>query len=114
MEENAPQQARPGVRTGIPLKLSAETVAVPQLHIEVGIGHVYKDKSDGSLWTLTGLRSGRSVILTSNADGREYRDRVPVDTTLPDDYEYVGCDHENHCCTSHRTHVMPHRGCMMR
>lgn len=111
MEENTP---RPGVRTGIPLKLSAETLATPKLRIPVGIGHIYRDKSDGSEWTLTALRSGRSVILASTAPGGGIRDRVAVDTTLPDDYEHVGCDHVNHCCTQHRTHVMPHRGCMMR
>lgn len=114
MEDNAPRPARPAPRVGIPLKLSAETLATPKLRIEVGIGHIYKDKSDGSLWTLTGLRGGRTVILMSNTPDGGYRDRVPVDTTLPDDYEYVGCDHENHCCVQHRTHVMPHRGCMMR
>lgn len=112
MSEQAPRPARAAPRIGIPLKLSAETLAQPELRIPIGIGFTYRDKSTGDVWTLTGLRSGRSVILQSEAG--EVRDRVPVDTTLPDEYEHVGCDHENHCCTTHRTHVMPHRGCMMR
>lgn len=113
MEDTTPRQARPAIRTGIPLKLSEETLAMPPIRISLGIGHIYKDKTAGSLWTLTGLRSGRTVILTSTTEGGGFRDRVPVDT-LADDYEHVGCDHENHCCTLHRTHVTPHRGCMMR
>jgi hypothetical protein len=110
--EDTSRQARPGVRTGIPLRLSVETLATPELRIPVGIGFTYRDKSTGVVWTLSALRSGRSVILRSEAG--EVRDRVDVDTTLPDDYEHLGCDHDNHCCTIHRTHVMPHRGCMMR
>jgi hypothetical protein len=80
------------------------------IRIAVGIGHTYKDKTDGTMWTLTALRSGRAVILTS---GTENRDRVPLED-LADNYEHVGCDHDNHCCIKHRTHVMPHRGCMLR
>lgn len=82
--------------------------------IPVGIGFTYRDKATGEVWTLSGLRSGRTVILTSSAPGAASRDRVPVDTTLAEDYEHVGCDHVNYCCTQHNTHVMPHRGCMMR
>lgn len=98
MEENTPRQARRGVRTGIPLKLSAETLATPKLRISVGVGHIYKDKADGSLWTLTGLRSGRAVILVSATPRGGTRDRLPVDTTLADE---------------RRAHVIPHRACMM-
>lgn len=115
MEENTPRQARPAPRIGIPIKLSAETLAMPPIRIPVGIGFTYKDKSTGEVWTLSMLRSGRSVILVRGdmRNPEEIRDKVHVDT-LADDYEHVGCDHENHCCTLHRTHVTPHRGCMMR
>lgn len=105
-------QARTAPRIGIPLKLSDETLAVPKLRIPVGIGFTYREKTTGDTWTLTALRSGRSVVLQSAAG--EVRDRVEVDTTLPDDYEHLGCNHETNCCTIHRTHVMPHRGCMLR
>ncbi|WP_227471700.1 hypothetical protein [Paenarthrobacter sp. YJN-5] len=113
MEENAPRQARPAPGASIPVKLSAETLAMPPIRISLGIGHVYKDKADGSQWTLSGLRSGRTIILSAVAPGTGHRDRVSVDT-LADNYEHVGCDHENFCCIEHRTHVMPHRGCMLR
>lgn len=113
MDKNAPRSVRPTVRTGTTLKLSDETLAMPPIRISLGIGHIYRDKTDGSHWTLTGLRSGRTVILSSVTPSGGIRDNVPVDA-LADDYERVGCDHENHCCIQHRTHVMPHRGCMMR
>lgn len=113
MEDNDPRQARPGVRNGIPLKLSAETLAMPPIRIPVGIGFTYRDKSTGEVWTLSGLRSGRTVILSAATPGGGYRDRVSLDD-LADDYEHLGCDHENFCCITHRSHVMPHRGCMMR
>lgn len=113
MEENTPRQARPAPRIGRPIKLSAETLALPPIRIPVGIGFTYREKSDGSLWVLTGLRSGRQVILDSTTVEGEFRDRVSVET-LADDFEHVGCDHEDNCCTLHGTHVMPHRGCMMR
>lgn len=115
MAEDAPRQPRPGVRTGIPLKLSAETLALPPIRIPVGIGYTYKDKSTGETWMLSGLRSGRTVILIRGDERQpdEIRDRVSVDA-LADDYEHVGCDHEKTCCRLHRTHVMPHYGCMMR
>lgn len=86
---------------------------MPPIRISVGIGHIYKDNSDGSLWTLTGLRSGRTVALTSVTVEGEFQDRVSMDT-LADGFEHVGCDHENFCCIQHRTHVALHRGCMMR
>jgi hypothetical protein len=111
MEEDV---ARPS-RTGFPLKLSEETLALPSLRIPVGIGFTYKDKATGEIWTLSMLRSGRNVVLI-RGDMRkpdEIRDNVHVDT-LADNYEHVSCDHENHCCTLHREHVIPHRGCMMR
>ena len=111
MEETAPRQARP-VRTGIPFRLSAETLAMPPIRIAVGIGHIYQDQATGEAWTLTGLRSGRTVILTRKGSGT-IRDRVDLET-LADNYEHVGCDHESFCCLPHREHVMPHRGCMMR
>jgi len=107
------QPGRPVPRISIPLKISEETLATPPVRISVGIGHVYKDKSDGRLWTLTGLRSGRTVILTAATPGGGYRDRVTLDD-LADNYEHVGCDHENFCCIKHREHVNPHRGCMLR
>lgn len=113
MEGTEPTKPRPTLRTGIPLKLSAETLALPPIRIPVGIGFTYREKSDGSLWTLTGLRSGRTVILDSATTEGEFRDRVSVET-LADDFEHVGCDHANNCCTLHGTHVDPHRGCMMR
>lgn len=113
MTENAPHQARPAVRTGMPIKLSAETLALPPIRIPVGIGFTYREKADGSLWTLTGLRSGRTVILESTTVHGEFRDRVSVET-LADDFEHVGCDHADNCCTLHGAHVSPHRGCMMR
>lgn len=115
MAEDAPRQARPAVRTGIPLKLSAETLAMPPIRIPVGIGYTYKDKSTGAVWTLSGLRSGRTVILV-RGDMRkpeEVRDRVSVDA-LADDYEHLGCDHGSYCCRTHHSHVTPHYGCMMR
>lgn len=113
MEENAPRQARPAPRTGIPIKLSAETLALPPVRISVGIGHIYKDKADGSLWVLSGLRSGRTVILDSVTVDGEFQDRVSLDT-LADHFEHAGCDHENFCCIQHGNHVALHRGCMMR
>lgn len=115
MEENAPRQARPAVRTGIPIKLSAQTLAMPPIRIPVGIGYTYTEKATGETWMLSGLRSGRTVILV-RGDMRqpdEIRDRVSVDT-LADDFEHTGCDHEKTCCRLHRTHVTPHYGCMMR
>lgn len=105
-------QARPAPRVGIPLKLSAETLAQPKLRIPIGVGFTYREKGTGETWTLVSLQSRRSVFLRS-ATG-EVRDHVDVDSTLPDDYEHVGCNHESNCCTMHRTHVMPHRGCMLR
>lgn len=114
MSESPRPAPRPGVRTGIPLPLSAETAATPELRIPVGIGFTYREKATGDLWTISALRASRAVILTRNETG-EYRDRVDVDTTLPDDYEHVGCDHDNYCCTIHRHHTSPmHRGCMLR
>jgi hypothetical protein len=112
MTERTP---RPAPRTGIPIKLSAEILALPPIRIPVGIGFTYKDKATGEIWTLSMFRSGRNVVLT-RGDGRQsgdVREKVHVDA-LADDYEHVGCDHDNHCCTLHRTHVAPHRGCMMR
>jgi hypothetical protein len=108
-------KARPAPFTGIPIKLSAETLALPPIRIPVGIGFTYRDKATGEIWTLSMLRSGRNVVLI-RGDMRkplEVRDRVSVDD-LADHYEHRGCDHENLCCTLHHTHVMPHRGCMMR
>lgn len=29
-------------------------------------------------------------------------------------FEYASCDHAAYCCTHHRSHTMPHRGCMLR
>jgi len=86
---------------------------MPPIRISVGIGHVYRDKKDGSLWTLSGLRSGRTVILTAPTPEGGFRDRVTLDE-LADNYEHEGCDHDNYCCTTHRSHVTPHHGCMMR
>ena len=111
--EDSPRQARPAPRIGIPLKLSAETLALPPIRIPVGTGYIYKDKTDGSLWTLTGLRSGRSVILDSVTGEGGFRDRVSTDD-LADGYEHIGCDHENNCCALHQSHVMPHRGGRLR
>lgn len=115
MTEPTPRPApRPAVRTGIPLPVSRETAATPELRIPVGIGFTYREKATGDLWTLTALRASRAVILTHAVTG-EYRDRVAVDTTLPDDYEFTGCDHDNYCCTLHRHHTTPmHRGCILR
>lgn len=115
MEENTPRQARPAPRIGIPIKLSAETLALPPIRIPVGIGYTYRDKATGEVWTLSGLRSGRTVILIRGdmREPAEVRDRVSTDD-LADNYEHLGCDHENNCCTLHQSHVMPHRGCMMR
>jgi hypothetical protein len=112
MEENKP---RPAACPGIPLKLSAETLAMPPIRIPVGIGYTYKYTTTGEIWTLSMLRSGRNVVLI-RGDMRkpdEVRDKVDVDI-LADDYEHVGCDHENFCCATHREHIAPHRGCMMR
>ncbi|WP_422759043.1 hypothetical protein [Paenarthrobacter sp. C1] len=115
MEWNEPRRTRPATTAGIPLKPAAETPVKPPIRIPVGIGFTYKDKATGETWTLSGLRSGRNVILV-RGDMRtpeEIRDRVSVDD-LADHYDHEGCDHENFCCTLHRTHVMPHRGCIMR
>ncbi|MFT4470521.1 hypothetical protein ACMX2H_11510 [Arthrobacter sulfonylureivorans] len=81
----------------------------------LNIGASYRCKSTGTVFVLEGLRSKRRVCLIHDAKGqnREVRDYVPVDD-LEAGYEYVGCDHVDHCCTRHRVHVSPHRGCMMR
>lgn len=113
MEENTPRQARPAPRVGRPITLSAETLALPPLRIPVGIGFTYREKVDGTLWRLSGMRSGRTVILDSVTAEGEFRDRVSVET-LADDFEYVGCNHDSNCCAIHNTHTMPHRGCIMR
>lgn len=82
----------------------------PVPRIALGIGHIYRDKSDGTVWTLSGLRARHTVIL--DGDG-VFRDRVTLDT-LADDYEHVGCDHESFCCKTHQHHVALHRGCALR
>ncbi|MBG0738655.1 hypothetical protein IV500_04370 [Paeniglutamicibacter antarcticus] len=83
--------------------------------IPVGIGFTYRDTGTGKVWTLSGLRSGRTVVLArgSTREPLEVRDRVSLDD-LADHYEHVGCDHDNFCCTLHHEHVIPHRGCMLR
>lgn len=85
----------------------------PVPRIALGIGHIYREKSDGTLWTLSGLRARHTVILSSTTDEAVFQDRVSLDT-LADDFEHVGCDHENFCCQTHRHHIALHRGCIMR
>ncbi|HEX9087424.1 MAG TPA: hypothetical protein VF867_07870 [Arthrobacter sp.] len=115
MDDNAPRPGRAAPLTSIPIKLSAETLAMPPIRIPVGIGYTYMDKTTGETWTLSGLRSGLNVIMVRGTmrEPDEIRDRVSVDT-LADDYEHLGCDHENYCCRTHKSHVTPHYGCMMR
>lgn len=96
--DNAPRPAR------------AAPAPAPKPRIALGVGHTYRDKTDGTLWTLSGLRARHTVILTG--DGAS-RDHVTLDT-LADEYDHVGCDHEKFCCITHRTHTTLHRGCMMR
>jgi hypothetical protein len=112
---DSPRPARPAPEpTPVPVsKATAAMAPSPVARIALGIGHIYRDKSDGTLWTLSGLRARHTVILSSNDPGSAFRDRVTLDT-LADDYEYTGCDHENFCCQTHRHHIALHRGCMMR
>lgn len=65
------------------------------------------------MWTLSGQRSGRTVSLAASTPDGGFRDKVSLDD-LADNYEHVGCDHENISCTTHREHITPHRGGLMR
>lgn len=115
MEENAPRTPRAAPEpTPIPVsKATAAMAAVEPPRIALGIGHIYRDKADGTLWTLSGLRARRTVILDSVTCDGVFQDRVSLDT-LADDFEHVGCDHENFCCTKHHSHIPLHRGCGLR
>ena len=113
--DNAPRQARPAPEPA-PVPVSKATAAMAPAttpRIALGIGHIYRDQSDGTLWTLSGLRAGHTVILSSTTREGVFQDRVSLDT-LADGFEHVGCDHENFCCQAHRHHVALHRGCLMR
>lgn len=78
------------------------------------IGAVYREKATGIQYTLSGVRSGRRVFLAENPLGAgRIIDRVPLDE-LAERFQPAGCNHQDFCCTEHRTHIAPHRGCMLR
>lgn len=89
---------------------TAEGTSRPQPHI----GAVYREAATGIEYTLSGLRSHRQVFLAENPFGNgRIIDRIALDE-LTERFTFVRCDHENFCCTEHRVHTAPHRGCMMR
>lgn len=78
------------------------------------IGAVYLENSSGLEYTLAGLRSHRQVFLAENPFGNgRIIDRLPLQE-LAERFMFLRCDHENFCCTDHRLHVSPHRGCLLR
>jgi len=79
------------------------------------VGGSYIDRETGKTFILEGLRSKQRVCLIHDArgPGRDVRDYTPIED-LKAGYDFGGCDHENSCCSHHRIHVSPHRGCLMR
>lgn len=78
------------------------------------VGAVYAEKGTGVEYTLSGLRSHRQVFLAENPFGNGLIvDRISLDD-LADQFYFIRCDHERFCCSEHRIHVCPHRGCLMR
>lgn len=78
------------------------------------VGAVYAERGTGDEYTLSGLRSHRQVFLAENPFGNgRIVDRISLQD-LAELFDFVRCDHERFCCTEHRVHVTPHRGCLMR
>lgn len=78
-------------------------------------GATYREKATGLPWELAGLRSKCRVCMIHDAGGpnRKVLDYLPVDQ-LGELFAHESCDHDQHCCTLHGTHSMPHRGCLLR
>ncbi|MGK3708723.1 hypothetical protein [Arthrobacter sp. IK3] len=90
--------------------MTAETQPDPKPHI----GAVYRETATGVEYTLAGLRSHRQVFMAEKPTGSgRIIDRLSLDE-LAGRFIFVRCNHEDFCCTEHRTHTAPHRGCLMR
>lgn len=86
----------------------------PEVPVRPHVGAVYRERATGIEYTLSGLRSHRQVFLAENPFGNgRIIDRLPLDE-LVERFDPVRCNHEDFCCAEHRSHVMPHRGCIMR
>ncbi|MCC3299395.1 hypothetical protein [Arthrobacter caoxuetaonis] len=78
------------------------------------IGAVYAENATGDEYTLSGLRSRGQVFLAENSTGSgRIIDRLPLEE-LAGRFTFVRCNHDDFCCTAHRTHTSPHRGCLLR
>lgn len=78
------------------------------------IGAVYAERTTGAEFTLVGLRSHGQVVLAENASGSgQIIDMLPLQE-LAGRFTFVRCNHDDFCCTAHRTHTSPHRGCLLR
>lgn len=71
----------------------------------------------GSRWRLK--LSGETFKLTSRLRVGAYLlgPDGAVKVTLPEllsEYTWVGCSHEEFCCSTHGEHTIPHRGCILR
>lgn len=80
--------------------------------VVAGPGQTWRQNDTGAHVVLLGRRT-TSWIARQTTGGQKKHIQISL-TTLDTDFEYVACDHERWCCTGHRTHTSPHRGCVLR
>lgn len=75
-------------------------------------GQVWKDKETNVAYSVLGFRSNQKIAVTPVIGDTQVQ-WLSLDEMI-NKYEYVSCDHTNFCCTTHKKHTSPHRGCMLR
>lgn len=80
-----------------------------------GVGNSYREIATGLIFIVGGLRSKARCCLLhdANGPGRQVRDYVTLEE-LANGFEFLGCNHEDACCSTHDTHTTPHMGCILR